>query len=129
MHRVDRSTPSDRSRCPWPWKTARAPPSVRERAVSGAMLANLMFSASPASISTNHRGTVAHGLSEVVATVGLILVIFSLARSGRGRPDAGRLHRDGVLVHPLLTVALVTLLTRNCTRRKTGLKILNELGR
>jgi glycerol uptake facilitator-like aquaporin len=48
--------------------------------VSGAVVANLMFSAS---ISTNHRATAAHGLSEVVATIGLILVIFSLARSGR----------------------------------------------
>lgn len=52
--------------------------------VSGAVLANLMFSASAVSISTTHRATAAHGLSEVVATVGLILVIFSLARSGRG---------------------------------------------
>lgn len=51
--------------------------------VSGAVLANLMFSTSAVSISTNHRATVAHGLSEVVATVGLILVIFALARSGR----------------------------------------------
>jgi glycerol uptake facilitator-like aquaporin len=51
--------------------------------VSGAVLANLMFSTSAVSISTTHRATAAHGLSEVVATVGLILVIFSLARSGR----------------------------------------------
>jgi glycerol uptake facilitator-like aquaporin len=51
--------------------------------VSGAVLANLMFSASAVSISTTHRATPAHGLSEVVATIGLILVIFSLARSGR----------------------------------------------
>lgn len=35
------------------------------------------------SISTTHRATAAHGLSEVVATVGLILMIFSLVRSGR----------------------------------------------
>jgi hypothetical protein len=47
------------------------------------VVANLMFSASAVSISTNHRATAAHGLSEDVATIGLILVIFSLARSGR----------------------------------------------
>jgi arsenate reductase len=47
------------------------------------VLANLMFSTSAVSISTTQRATAAHGLSEVVATVGLILVIFSLARSGR----------------------------------------------
>ena len=51
--------------------------------VSGAVLANLMFSAGAVSISITHRATAAHGRSEVVATVGLILVIFSLARSGR----------------------------------------------
>ncbi|MDS0137552.1 MULTISPECIES: MIP/aquaporin family protein [unclassified Amycolatopsis] len=51
--------------------------------VGGAVLANLMFSASAVSISTTHRATAAHGLSEVVATVGLILMIFSLVRSGR----------------------------------------------
>jgi arsenate reductase len=42
-----------------------------------------MFSLSAVTISTTHRATAAHGLSEVVATVGLILVIFALARSGR----------------------------------------------
>jgi glycerol uptake facilitator-like aquaporin len=51
--------------------------------VGGAVLANLMFATSAVSISTTHRATVAHGLSEVVATAGLILMIFSLVRSGR----------------------------------------------
>jgi arsenate reductase len=50
---------------------------------SGAVLANLMYSDSAISISTNHRATLAHGLSEVVATAGLVLVIFALARTGR----------------------------------------------
>lgn len=50
---------------------------------SGAVLANLMYSRSAISISTDHRATLAHGLSEVVATAGLILVIFALARTGR----------------------------------------------
>ena len=52
--------------------------------IGGAILANLMFGASAVSISTTHRASGAHWLAEVVATVGLLLVIFSLARSGRG---------------------------------------------
>jgi arsenate reductase len=50
---------------------------------SGAIVANLMFSKSAVSISSDHRATFAHGLSEVVATAGLVLVIFALARTGR----------------------------------------------
>jgi glycerol uptake facilitator-like aquaporin len=50
---------------------------------SGAVVANVMFSAPALSISTHHRATGAHFLSEVVATAGLVLVIFALARSGR----------------------------------------------
>ncbi len=53
--------------------------------IGGAVIANLMFSKAAISISTHHRATPAHFLSEVVATLGLILVIFALARSGRGR--------------------------------------------
>jgi len=37
------------------------------------------------SISTHHRANSAHFLSEVVATLGLIVIIFALARTGRGR--------------------------------------------
>jgi arsenate reductase len=51
--------------------------------ICGAMLANLMFSLSAVSISTQHRASGAHFLSEVVATAGLILIIFSLARTRR----------------------------------------------
>jgi arsenate reductase len=54
----------------------------------GAVVANLMFSKAAISISTHHRATGAHFLSEVVATLGLILVIFALARSGRGTSAA-----------------------------------------
>ena len=36
-------------------------------------------------ISAKHRATPAHFLSEVIATLGLLLVIFALARSGRSR--------------------------------------------
>lgn len=52
--------------------------------VSGAVVANVMFSHSAVSFSTHHRASGAHLVGEVVATAGLILVIFSLARSGRG---------------------------------------------
>lgn len=51
--------------------------------IAGAVLANLMFAEPAVSMSTKHRATGAHWLSEVVATVGLLLVIFSVARSGR----------------------------------------------
>ncbi|MDR3648841.1 MAG: aquaporin family protein [Acidimicrobiales bacterium] len=53
--------------------------------VGGAVVANLMFSKAAVSISTHHRATSAHSFSEIVATLGLILVIFALARSGRSR--------------------------------------------
>ena len=53
--------------------------------IGGAVVANLMFSKAAISISTHHRATPAHFLSEIVATLGLILVIFALARSGRSR--------------------------------------------
>ncbi|HEY1827202.1 MAG TPA: MIP/aquaporin family protein [Acidimicrobiales bacterium] len=49
----------------------------------GAVVANVMFSQAAVSISTKHRASGAHWLSEVVATVGLILVIFALARTRR----------------------------------------------
>jgi arsenate reductase len=52
---------------------------------SGAVVANLMFSRDAVSISTHHRANSAHFLSEVVATLGLIVIIFALARTGRGR--------------------------------------------
>jgi arsenate reductase len=49
----------------------------------GAVVANVMFSLSAASISTHHRASPAHFLSEIIATGGLILVIFALARTRR----------------------------------------------
>jgi glycerol uptake facilitator-like aquaporin len=51
----------------------------------GAVSANLMFSRAAVTISAKHRGSPAHFLSEIVATLGLLLVIFALARSGRSR--------------------------------------------
>ncbi len=51
--------------------------------IAGAVTANAMFALAAISISDNHRASPAHLLSEVVATLGLLLVIFSLARSRR----------------------------------------------
>ncbi|MEJ1154560.1 MIP/aquaporin family protein [Microbacterium marmarense] len=51
--------------------------------ISGAMLANTMFSDPAISISTTDRITAATFVSEVVATAGLIMVIFLLARTDR----------------------------------------------
>jgi glycerol uptake facilitator-like aquaporin len=51
--------------------------------VLGAIAANGMFALAAVSISTHHRATGAHLFSEAIATAGLLLVIFSLARTGR----------------------------------------------
>jgi glycerol uptake facilitator-like aquaporin len=50
---------------------------------SGAVVANLMYDLAPVSVSTTHRATAAHGLAEIVATAGLVVVIFALTRTGR----------------------------------------------
>jgi glycerol uptake facilitator-like aquaporin len=50
----------------------------------GAVAANGMFAKAAISISTHHRASPAHLLAESIATLGLMLVIFSLARTGRG---------------------------------------------
>src|SRR4051812_47830001 len=66
------------------WRTALAyVPAQVAGCVLGAILANAMFAAPAVSISTHHRASPAHLLAEVVATLGLLLVIFSLARTGR----------------------------------------------
>jgi arsenate reductase len=51
--------------------------------ILGAVVANGMFALAAISISTKHRATPAHLFAEVVATLGLILVIFALARTRR----------------------------------------------
>lgn len=66
----------------WPDALAYLPTQV-VGCIAGAVLANVMFATDPVGISTTHRATVAHGVAEVVATAGLLLVIFSLVRSGR----------------------------------------------
>ena len=101
-----------------PWSRSSTPPSAGSRGatplaylpaqvagcIGGAVLANLMFAKAAVTISTHHRATGAHFLSEVVATTGLLLVIFALARTGRGShaPRRGRrLHRCRLLLHQL----------------------------
>jgi arsenate reductase len=66
------------------WSDARAYiPAQIAGCVSGAILANAMFALSAISISQTHRATPAHMLAEAVATIGLLLVIFALVRTGR----------------------------------------------
>ena len=57
--------------------------------VLGAVAANAMFAKAAIGISTHHRASGAHLLAELVATLGLILVIFALARTGRSSSTPG----------------------------------------
>lgn len=54
-------------------------------AVGGAILADAMFAKTPVAWSHHHRGSPHLLLGEVVATAGLVLVIFALARSAEPR--------------------------------------------
>jgi len=66
------------------WRDAAAYlPAQVAGCVVGAIAANLMFARAAVSISATRRATPAHVLSEIIATLGLVLVIFALARSGR----------------------------------------------
>jgi glycerol uptake facilitator-like aquaporin len=66
------------------WRDAAAYlPAQVAGCVTGAVAANLMFAQAAVSISGKHRASGAHALSEVIATTGLLLVIFALARTGR----------------------------------------------
>lgn len=56
--------------------------------IGGAVLANVMFDMDAVRISTHHRVTTGHLVGELVATAGLIAVIFALARSGRAALSA-----------------------------------------
>ena len=68
------------------WRDAAAYlPAQVAGCIAGAVLANLMFALPAVTLSGKHRATPAHFLSEVIATLGLLLVIFALARSGRSR--------------------------------------------
>jgi arsenate reductase len=67
-----------------PWRDVAAYIPVQVAGcILGAVTANAMFGLDAVSIATNHRASEAHVVSEVVATFGLILLIFSLARTGR----------------------------------------------
>jgi glycerol uptake facilitator-like aquaporin len=66
------------------WRDALAyAPAQIGGCIAGAVVANLMFELAAVSISTHHRASPAHDFSEVIATAGLILVIFALARTRR----------------------------------------------
>ena len=49
----------------------------------GAVIANLMFGEAAVTWSSHHRATGAHFLGEIVATFGLVVVVFGVVRSGR----------------------------------------------
>src|SRR4051795_2316586 len=60
------------------WRDAAAYlPAQVSGCVLGAIVANGMFALAAVSISTHHRATPAHLFSEVIATAGLVLVIFA----------------------------------------------------
>jgi arsenate reductase len=66
------------------WRDALAYlPAQVSGCILGAVTANGMFSLAAISISTHHRATPAHVFSEIIATGGLILLVFSLARTRR----------------------------------------------
>lgn len=52
-------------------------------AIAGSVLANAMFDLAPVTFSTTRRAGTHPWLGEVVATAGLLLLIFALVRSGR----------------------------------------------
>lgn len=62
---------------------ARYVPAQVAGCIAGAVLANLMFGLAAVSWSTTDRVTWPHVLAEVVATAGLVFVIFALVRTGR----------------------------------------------
>ncbi|MDQ1681028.1 MAG: hypothetical protein QOI42_1887 [Frankiaceae bacterium] len=49
----------------------------------GAVVANLMFGLRAVTVSTHHRSSAALWLGEVVATFGLVVIVFGVVRSGR----------------------------------------------
>lgn len=56
--------------------------------IVGAILANIMFDRAVIEIATKNRVTSGHLVGEIVATAGLIALIFALARTGRAAPSA-----------------------------------------
>jgi glycerol uptake facilitator-like aquaporin len=71
------------------WRDAAAYlPAQVAGCITGAVAANLMFALPAVSISVRDRASGGHFLSEIIATLGLMLMIFALARSGRSRVTA-----------------------------------------
>ncbi len=56
--------------------------------VTGTIAANVMYGGAAVSISAHHRVTGGHLLGEVIATLGLLLVIFALTRTDRAASAA-----------------------------------------
>jgi glycerol uptake facilitator-like aquaporin len=56
--------------------------------IAGAVLANAMFDLAPLQIATTTRASTGLWLGEIVATAGLVAVIFALARTGRASLSA-----------------------------------------
>ena len=66
------------------WRDALAyTPAQIAGCITGAITANAMFAQTAITISTKHRASPSHLLAEVIATLGLLLVIFALARTKR----------------------------------------------
>ena len=69
-----------------PWRTAISYiPAQVAGCTAGAILANIMYSKPAVTLSTHHRASAPHFLSEVIATAGLLIIIFGLSRSGNDR--------------------------------------------
>jgi arsenate reductase len=67
------------------WREAIAyAPAQIAGCITGAIVANGMFAKSLVTISTKHRASGAHLFAEIIATLGLMLVILSLTRTRRG---------------------------------------------
>jgi glycerol uptake facilitator-like aquaporin len=66
------------------WRDAFAyTPAQVAGAITGAITANAMFAQPAITLSTKHRASPSHLLAETIATLGLLLVIFALARTKR----------------------------------------------
>ncbi len=71
------------------WRNAAAYlPAQVTGCITGAIAANVTYGRAAVSISTHHRVTGGHLLSEIIATLGLLLVIFALTRTHRGASAA-----------------------------------------
>ena len=90
------------------WRDAAAYlPAQVAGCTAGAVAANLMFALPAVTISAKQRASGAHFLSEVIATLGLLLVIFALTRSGRGRSAPAAV---GAYIGAALAVAVIKTL-------------------